>query len=129
MAAEKRAAADELAASHQSTRQSTYLCNLAEVDEARAAVVGRRPPEDRTRVAAERRLQAERARAAELTRVREHQYPLPSYYANASIAENAQRRRQQLREARLRHRLETCNHGGSDGSGTGGSDAGNSSAY
>jgi hypothetical protein len=80
------------------------------VDEARAA-------ENRTTVVMERRLQAERARAAELARVRKHQYPLPSYYANASIAKDAQRCRQQLQEARLRRRLETGNHGGSGGSG------------
>jgi hypothetical protein len=93
MAAERRATADELVALHQSARQSAYLPNLAVVDEARAAAAGRRPQEDHARVAAERRLQAERARATELARVRDHQYPLPSYYADASIAEDAQCRR------------------------------------
>jgi hypothetical protein len=110
-------AADDLAAAHQSARQSAYLCNLAAEDEVRAVAAGRRPWEDRARVEAERRLLYERARAAELARVREHQYPLPSYYADARIAEDAQRRRQQLREARLRRRLETGNHSGSGGSG------------
>jgi hypothetical protein len=128
MAAERRAAADELMSSHQSARQSAYLCNLVAVDEARAAAAGWRPQEDRARVAAERRLQAERARAVELARVREHQYPLPSYYTDASIAEDAQHRRQQLREARLRCRLETGNHGRFDGSDAGGSDVGDSDA-
>jgi hypothetical protein len=59
MAGERKAAADELAVSHQSARQSARRRNLAAVDEARAA-------ENRATVAAERRLQAERARAAEL---------------------------------------------------------------
>jgi hypothetical protein len=116
MAAERRAAADDLAAVHQSARQSTYIRNLAAADELRAVAAadelravaaGRRPREDRTRVEAERRLQYERARAAELASIRQHQYPLPSYLADAVIAEDAQRRRQQVREARLRRRLET----------------------
>jgi hypothetical protein len=81
MAAERRAATDELATSHQSARQSAYHCNLAVVDKARATAAGRRPQEDHARVEAERRLQAERVRAAELARVRKHQYPVPSYYA------------------------------------------------
>jgi hypothetical protein len=122
MAAERRAAAD-LAATHQSARQSTYLCNLAAADEVRAVAAGRWPREDRARVEAEQRLQYERARAAELARVCEHQYPLPSYYADARIAEDAQRRRQLLRETRFRRRLETGNHGGFGGSGAGGSGA------
>jgi hypothetical protein len=70
-------AADRRASVHQSAHQSAYLHNLAVVDEARAAAAGWRPQEDRARVAAKRRLQAERARAAELARVREHQYPCP----------------------------------------------------
>jgi hypothetical protein len=68
-----------------------------------------------TRGAAERRQEEEeeeRVRAAVLVRACEHQYPLPSYYSDASIIEDAQRRRQQWREERLCHRLETCNHGG-----------------
>jgi hypothetical protein len=117
MAAERRAAADDLAAAHQSACQSEYLRNLAATDEVRAVATGRRPREDCARIEAERRLQYERARAAELARLREHQYPLPSYYADARIAEDAQRRRQQLREARLRRRLETGNHGGSGAGG------------
>jgi hypothetical protein len=56
MAAERRVAADELAASHQNGCQSAYLRNLVTVDEARAAAAGRRPKEDRARVAVERRL-------------------------------------------------------------------------
>jgi hypothetical protein len=93
MAAERRAAADEL----------------------RAVSAGRRTREDRARVEIELRLQYERARAAELARVRGHQYP---------IAEDAQRLRwQQLWEARLRRRLETHNHGRSGGSDAGGSGA------
>jgi hypothetical protein len=123
MAPERRAAADDLAAAHQSAHQSAYLRNLAAADKVRAVSAGRWPREDRTRVEAERRQQYERARAAELVRVREHQYPLPSYYADARIVEDAQRRRQQLREARLRCRLETGNLGGSGGSGVGGSGA------
>jgi hypothetical protein len=113
MAAERRAAADDLVAAHQSARQSAYLRNLAAADEVRAVAAGRRPGEDRANVEAERWLQYERARAAELARVHEHQYPLPSYYADACISEDAQRRRKQLREARLRRPLETSNHGGS----------------
>jgi hypothetical protein len=58
--------------------------------------------------------------------VRKQQYPLPSYYADARIAEDAQCRRQQLQEARLCHHLETGNHGGSGGSNEGGSGAGGS---
>jgi hypothetical protein len=123
MAADRRATADNLAAAHQSARQSAYLRNLAAADEVRAVAAVRRPREDRTKVEVERRLQYECARAAELARVHEHQYPLPSYYADARIAEDAQHRRQQLREARLRRPLETSNHGGSGGSGAGGSDA------
>jgi hypothetical protein len=68
MAAERRAAV------HQSARQSAYLCNLAATNELRAVAARRRPEEDRARVEAKRRLQYERARAAELARVREHQY-------------------------------------------------------
>jgi hypothetical protein len=60
--------------------------------------------------------------------MREHQFPLPSYYADARIIEDAQHRRQQLREARLRCRLDTGNHGGSGGSSAGGSGAGGSGA-
>jgi hypothetical protein len=77
MAAERRAAADDLAVAHQSARQSAYLHNLAAVDEVRASAAGRWPHEDRASVEAERRLQAERARAAELAMVRGHQYPCP----------------------------------------------------
>jgi hypothetical protein len=77
MAAERRAAADDLAAAHQSTRQSAYLRNLVAADELRAVAAGRRSREDRARVEAERRLQYERARAAELAIVRQHQYPCP----------------------------------------------------
>jgi hypothetical protein len=40
-------------------------------------VAGQRSLEDRARVEAEWRLQYERARTAELARVREHQYPCP----------------------------------------------------
>jgi hypothetical protein len=123
MAAERSAAADDLAAVHQSARQSAYLRNLAVADELRAVAAARWPREDRARVEAERRLQYERARAAELAAVRQHQYPLPSYFADVDIAEDAQRRRQQLREARLRCRLETGNHGRGGGSGAGGSGA------
>jgi hypothetical protein len=72
MAAEIRAVADDLAAAHQSARQSAYLRNLAAADELRAMAAGRRPREDRARVEAERRLQYERARAAELAAVRQH---------------------------------------------------------
>jgi hypothetical protein len=77
MVAERKAAADDLEAAHQSACQSAYLHNLAAADELRAVAVGRRPREDRARVEAERRLQYELARAAELARVREHQYPCP----------------------------------------------------
>jgi hypothetical protein len=129
MAAERRAAADDLAAVHQSSRRSAYLWNLATTDELRAlaaadelraVAAGRRPREDRARVEAERRLQYERARAAELASMRQHQYPLPSYFADAGIAEDAQRRRlEQVREARLRRRLETGNHGRSGHFGVG----------
>jgi hypothetical protein len=59
MAAERRVAA------HQSARQSAFIRNLAAADELRAVAAGRRPQEDRARVEAERRLQYERARAAE----------------------------------------------------------------
>jgi hypothetical protein len=97
MAAERRAGADDQAAAHQSACQSAYLRNLATADEVRAVAAERRPREDRTRVEAKRRLQYDRARAAELARVREHQYPLPSYYVDARIVEDAQHRRQQLR--------------------------------
>jgi hypothetical protein len=96
-AAERRAAADDLAAAHQSAYQSAYLRNLAAMDAARAAAAGRRPHEDRTRVEAERRLQAERARAVELARVREHQYPLPSTTPTPASQKMPQHRRQQLR--------------------------------
>jgi hypothetical protein len=68
MAAERRAAADELAASQQSARQSAYLGNLA---------AGRRLQVERARVAVERQLQEERASSEELARAREHQYPSP----------------------------------------------------
>jgi hypothetical protein len=87
MAAERRAATDDLAAAHQSTRQSAYLRNLAATDELRAVAAGRRSQEDHARLEAERRLQYECARAAELARVHEHQYPLSSYFADAGIAE------------------------------------------
>jgi hypothetical protein len=63
MAAERRAAADDLTAANQSARQSAYLWNLAAADELRAVAAGRWPREDRARVEAERRLQYERARA------------------------------------------------------------------
>jgi hypothetical protein len=108
--AERRAAADDLAAAHQSARQSAYLRNLAAADELRAVAAGRWPREDRARVEAERRLQYECARATELAAMRQHQYPLPSYFADTGIAEDAQRRRlEQVREAR--RCLETGNHG------------------
>jgi hypothetical protein len=77
MVAERRAAADDLATTHQSARQSAYLRTLAAVDKLRAVVAGQRSLEDRARVEAEWRLQYERARTAELARVREHQYPCP----------------------------------------------------
>jgi hypothetical protein len=81
---------------------------LAAVDELRALAAGRWPREDRARVEEERRLQYERARAAELAAMRQHQYPLPSYFADVGIAEDAQHRRlEQVREARLRHRQAT----------------------
>jgi hypothetical protein len=112
MAAERRAAADELAASQQSARQSAYLRNLAAETDSRAAT-GRWLHEKRARAAAGRRLQEERAGAVELVRAREHQYPLPSYHDDADIIEDAQRHRQQLREECLHCRLGTSNHGGS----------------
>jgi hypothetical protein len=97
---------------------------LAATDELRAVAAGRRPQEDRARVEAERRLQYEHARAAELAAMRQHQYPPPSYFDDAGIAEDAQRRRlAQVRKAGLRCRLETSNHGRSGHSGAGGSDA------
>jgi hypothetical protein len=133
MAAERRAAANDLAAVHQSARQSAYLWNLAAVDELRvlaavdelrAVAAGRWRREGRTRVEAERRLQYERARVEELAAMRQHQYPLPSYFADAGIAKDAQRHRlEQVREACLRRRLETGNHGRSGHSGVGGSGA------
>jgi hypothetical protein len=124
MAAERRAVADDLAAAHQSSRRSAYLWNLAVADKLRAVAAGRRPWEDRARVEEERRLQYERARAAELAAMRQHQYPLPSYFVDVDIVEDAQRRRlEQVREARLRRRLEIGNHGRSGHSGAGGSDA------
>jgi hypothetical protein len=123
LAAERRAAVDELAASHQNTRLSPYLRKLVAVHEARAASVGRRPQEDHTRVEAERRLQAEHARASELPRVRGHQYSCPPTTPMPASQKIAQRRRQQLREPCLHRRLETGNHGGSISSGAGGSDA------
>jgi hypothetical protein len=127
MAAERRAAGDDLAAAHRSSRRSVHIWNLAatdklmalaEADELRAVVAGRWPREDRARVEAERRLQYERARAVELAAMRQHQYPLPSYFADAGIAEDAQRRcLEQVREARLRRRR---NHGHSGPSVAGG---------
>jgi pyridoxine/pyridoxamine 5'-phosphate oxidase len=74
-------------------------------------------------VVAGRRLQYERARVAELAAVRQHQYPLPSYFTDVGIAEDAQHRWQQLREARLHRRLETGNHGRDGGFDAGGSGA------
>jgi hypothetical protein len=54
--------------------------------------------------------------------MRQHQYPLPSYFADVGFAEDAQRRRlEQVREARLCRRLETGNLGLSGHSGAGGS--------
>jgi hypothetical protein len=50
MVAERRAAADDLAAAHQSAHQSAYLRNLAAADELRAVAAGRRPREDRARL-------------------------------------------------------------------------------
>jgi hypothetical protein len=124
MAAERRAAADDLAAAHRSSRRSAHFRNLAATNDLRAVAAGRRPWEDRARVEAERRLQYERARAMALAAVRQHQYPLPSYFADTGIAEDAQRRRlEQVREARLRRRLETGNHGRSGHFGAGGSGA------
>jgi hypothetical protein len=130
MVAERRAAADDLAAVHRSSRCSAYIQNLAAMEELRAlaaadelrtVVAGRRPREDSARVEAEWRLQYQRARAAELAAMRQHQYPLPSYFANANIAEDAQSLRlEQVREARLCHRLEIGNHGRSGHSGAGG---------
>jgi hypothetical protein len=124
MAAERRAAADDLAVAHRSSRRSAYIRNLAATDELRAVAAGRRPREDRARVEAERWLPYERARAAELAAMRQDEYPLPSYFADAGIAEDAQRRRlEQVREARLHRHLETGNHGRSGHSGAGGSGA------
>jgi hypothetical protein len=66
-----------------------------------------------------------------LARAREHQYPFPLF----GLVEDAERRRRQVREDCLRHRLETGNYGGSgpstndaSGSGSGDSVVGNSSA-
>jgi hypothetical protein len=81
MAVGRRAAADDLAAAHRSSRHLAYIRNLAATDELRvlaaadkwrAIAVGRRPREDRVRVEAERRLQYECARAAELAAMRQH---------------------------------------------------------
>jgi hypothetical protein len=67
-----------------------------------------------TRATAERRQEEEdRARAAALARAREQQYPLPSYYADAGILEDAQCRRQQWHEEHNRRCVETGNHSGS----------------
>jgi hypothetical protein len=130
MAAERRAAADDLAAVHRSSRCLAYIQNLAAMEELRAlaaadelrtVAAGRRPREDSARVEAEWRLQYQRARAAELAAMRQHQYPLLSYFADANIAEDAQSRRlEQVWEARLCHRLEIGNHGRSGHSGAGG---------
>jgi hypothetical protein len=80
------------------------------------------------RVTAERRQEEEeRARAAALARVRENQYPMPSYYPDTDILEDAQRRRQQRREERNRRRGNHCGSAlGTDGAG--GSGRGNSDA-
>jgi hypothetical protein len=65
MAAERRAAADDLAAVHRNSRCSAHIRNLAATDELRAlaaadklrvVAAGWRPREDRARVEAERRL-------------------------------------------------------------------------
>jgi uncharacterized membrane protein YgcG len=69
-------------------------------------------------------MQYERAMATELAAMRQHQYPLPSYFANAGVAQrrrrNAQRRLlEQVRDARLRRRLETGNQGRSGHFGAG----------
>jgi hypothetical protein len=65
-----------------------------------------------------------------LERACDNQYPLPSYYANTGILEDAQRRHQQWRKERNRRRLETGNHGGFSPAtdGAGGSGGGNSGA-
>jgi hypothetical protein len=110
MAAEIRV---ELPASQQRAHQSAYLQNMAAKAESRVAAGQQLHKEEWAKVAAGQRLQdEERARAAALARPHEHQYPLPSY-TDAGIIEDAQHRRQQLREERLRHRLGTGNHGGS----------------
>jgi hypothetical protein len=81
MAAERRVAVANLAASQQMVHHLAHLHNMAAAREAW--------------VAAERRQEEEeRARTAALVRARENQYPLPSYYADAGILEDAQRRRQ-----------------------------------
>jgi hypothetical protein len=125
MVAERKATVDELAASQQRARHSARRRNMVAAREVRETVERRQEEEERARAA-----------ALALARAREHQYPLPSYYPAAGIIEDAQRRRQQWREERLRRHLETGNHGGSapatdgaGGSGTGGSGAGNSGAY
>jgi hypothetical protein len=92
MAAGRRAGAADLAASQQRAHHLAHRRNMAAAREARVA-------------AEQRQEEEERARAAVLARARENQYPLPSYYADAGILEDAQRRRQQWREERNRHRL------------------------
>jgi hypothetical protein len=100
MEAKRRVAADDLVVAHRSSRRSAYIRNLATTDELKAlaaadelsaVAAGRRPRVDRARVEAERRLQYECARVAELAAMRQHQYPLPSYFADACIIEDAQR--------------------------------------
>jgi hypothetical protein len=94
MAVERRAAAYDPVAVHRSSRRSAHIRNLAAMDELsalaaadelRAVATGRRPREDHARDEAERRLQYKRARAAELAAMRQHQYPPPSYFADAGI--------------------------------------------
>jgi hypothetical protein len=92
MAAERRAAMDDLVAAHQSARQSTYLRNLAAADKPRAVAAGWRSQEDRVRVEVERRLQYERARVAELARVREYQYPCPPTSPTPAVLPRSRRR-------------------------------------
>jgi hypothetical protein len=102
MAAERRATADDLAAEHCRSRRSAHIRTLAATDELRAlaatdelraVAAGRWPREDRAKVEAERRLQYERARTEESAAMRQHEYPLSSYFADDGIPEDAQRRR------------------------------------
>jgi hypothetical protein len=77
--------------------------------------------------AEQRQEEEERARAATVARVCEHQYPLPSF----SLVKDIQQHRCHASEGRRRRRLETGNHGGAtpstDAPST--SSAGNSGGY